>query len=69
MIVLPGPAIIVIPAGLAILAREFPWARKVLLWSKGLVSRLWSRIRAARRNQQPAIAVIVPPPLQGSGRA
>jgi len=27
MIVLPGPAILVIPAGLAILAIEFAWAR------------------------------------------
>jgi tellurite resistance protein TerC len=27
MIVLPGPAILVIPAGLAILAVEFAWAR------------------------------------------
>ena len=30
MIVLPGPAIVVIPAGLAILAVEFAWAREVL---------------------------------------
>lgn len=30
MIVLPGPAIVVIPAGLAILATEFVWARKLL---------------------------------------
>lgn len=30
MIVLPGPAIVVIPAGLAILATEFVWARVVL---------------------------------------
>lgn len=30
MIVLPGPAFIVIPAGLAILATEFLWARKLL---------------------------------------
>lgn len=30
MIVLPGPAFIVIPAGLAILATEFAWARHVL---------------------------------------
>jgi len=30
MIVLPGPAIVVIPAGLAILATEFLWARKLL---------------------------------------
>ena len=30
LIVLPGPAIIVIPAGLAILAVEFAWARRWL---------------------------------------
>ncbi len=30
MTVLPGPAIIVIPAGLAILATEFAWARHLL---------------------------------------
>ena len=28
--VLPGPAIVVIPIGLAILATEFVWARKLL---------------------------------------
>jgi hypothetical protein len=30
MTVLPGPAILVIPAGLAILATEFIWAKKLL---------------------------------------
>jgi len=30
MIVLPGPAFIVIPVGLAILATEFVWARRLL---------------------------------------
>jgi tellurite resistance protein TerC len=30
MIVLPGPAFIVIPAGLAILGLEFAWARRWL---------------------------------------
>jgi tellurite resistance protein TerC len=30
MIVLPGPAIVVIPVGLAILATEFAWARRWL---------------------------------------
>ncbi len=30
MLVLPGPAVVVIPAGLAILATEFPWARRLL---------------------------------------
>jgi uncharacterized protein (TIGR02611 family) len=31
MLVLPGPAFIVIPAGLAILAAEFVWARRLLV--------------------------------------
>jgi tellurite resistance protein TerC len=43
MIVLPGPAIIVIPAALAILATEFAWARRLL----HLV-----RDRIQRRNNQ-----------------
>ena len=30
MLVLPGPAIIVIPAALAILATEFVWARRLM---------------------------------------
>ena len=30
MIVLPGPAFVVIPVGLAILATEFLWAKKLL---------------------------------------
>lgn len=30
MLVLPGPALIVIPLGLAILAIDFPWARAVM---------------------------------------
>ncbi len=30
MIVLPGPAFIVIPIGLALLATEFIWARRLL---------------------------------------
>ncbi|HEU4480010.1 MAG TPA: PGPGW domain-containing protein [Pyrinomonadaceae bacterium] len=30
MLLLPGPAVIVIPAGLALLATEFAWARRLL---------------------------------------
>lgn len=30
MVVLPGPAFIFIPAGLAILATEYIWAKKIL---------------------------------------
>lgn len=31
LIVLPGPAVLVIPLGLAILATEFVWARRLLV--------------------------------------
>jgi uncharacterized protein (TIGR02611 family) len=34
MIVTPGPALVVIPVGLAILATEFAWARWLLKYSK-----------------------------------
>ncbi len=46
LIVLPGPAVIVIPLGLAILASEFTWARRVLKRGKILVGRV-------RRTVQP----------------
>jgi len=37
MIVLPGPAFIVIPAGLAILAIEFAWARRWLRSARAIL--------------------------------
>jgi tellurite resistance protein TerC len=39
MIVLPGPAIVFIPLGLAILATEFPWAKKWLSHARELIRR------------------------------
>lgn len=47
LIVLPGPAFLVIPAGLAILATEFLWARRLLREAKGLPARLLGRRRGA----------------------
>ena len=40
MVVLPGPAVVVIPIGLAILATEFVWARKLLNRVKSEAQRL-----------------------------
>ncbi len=40
MIVLPGPAIVVIPVGLAILATEFIWAKKLLVMVKERISNM-----------------------------
>jgi hypothetical protein len=37
MVVLPGPAFIVIPAGLAILAIEFAWARRWLRSARAIL--------------------------------
>ena len=44
-IFLPAPSIVVIPLGLAILAREFPWARRVLDWSREHARRSWMTVR------------------------
>ena len=41
MIVLPGPAFIMVPLGFAILATEFAWARRV--WRRGRI--LVARVR------------------------
>jgi tellurite resistance protein TerC len=45
MIVLPGPAFIVIPAGLAILALEFAWAKRWLVEVKVRGSDLFQGLR------------------------
>ncbi len=40
MIVLPGPAIVVIPIGLGILATEFIWERRLLIRAKDTFSEI-----------------------------
>lgn len=40
MIVLPGPAVVVIPVGLAVLATEFIWARRLLVTVKERIERM-----------------------------
>ena len=44
-IFLPAPSIVVIPLGLAILAREFLWARRARDWSREYVRRSWLVVR------------------------
>ena len=39
LIVLPGPAFIVIPIGLAILATEFAWAKSMVKRAKAMLGR------------------------------
>ena len=58
LIVLPGPAILVIPLGLAILATEFVWARWLLVRFKRKTRRLKNAIVRKmqgdrRENSQP----------------
>jgi uncharacterized protein (TIGR02611 family) len=58
LLVLPGPGVLVIAAGLAILATEFIWARRVWRNAKGTVAKVrrksgfrawWHRVKARRR--------------------
>ncbi|HEX7028747.1 MAG TPA: PGPGW domain-containing protein [Gammaproteobacteria bacterium] len=50
LLVLPGPAFLVIPAGLAILALEFAWARH---WLKVVRTRAGNALNGAKhRNKQ-----------------
>jgi len=44
MVVLPGPAFIVIPVGLGILATEFVWARRVLEKVKDKVNNIKDKL-------------------------
>lgn len=60
MLVTPGPALLVIPAGLAILGLEFAWARYWLRRARRTISNQGARVRAhqaerrsARRDGQP----------------
>jgi tellurite resistance protein TerC len=43
LIVLPGPAFIVIPIGLAILATEFAWAQRAVTKARAMVAKVRGR--------------------------
>lgn len=53
MLVLPGPAFLVIPLGLAILGTEFIWAKR---WLKKARELLPEKFRAAKKLNSPARA-------------
>jgi uncharacterized protein (TIGR02611 family) len=53
LIALPGPAVVVIPAGLAILALEFAWARRLLERAKEGASNGLRAARSYRSNAEP----------------
>jgi tellurite resistance protein TerC len=50
MIFLPGPAIIVIPAGLAVLSLEFAWAKRFLTRVRQGISEKQRRMRLKDRD-------------------
>ena len=49
LIVLPGPAVLVVPAGLAILGLEFRWARRWIQRAREMFDTAFSRKRVPRR--------------------
>jgi len=51
LVVLPGPAFVVIPVALAILATEFVWARRLLNRVKSEVGRLAGKFRGEQKNR------------------
>ena len=48
MIVLPGPALLMIPLGLAILSTEFQWARRCLRKARDYIKAGRNRLRRKR---------------------
>ena len=61
MLVLPGPAVVVIPAGLAILATEFRWARRLLHWVKRTAGRGLTSVRRRARAEPTEKSSVSPP--------
>jgi tellurite resistance protein TerC len=53
MIVLPGPAIVVIPLGLGILGLEFAWARHWLRKLKATANDVVNRVRGKPKDSNP----------------
>ncbi len=60
MVVLPGPAIVVVPIGLGVLGLEFAWARHWLRKLRATASDVINRVRG-RPRMEPGI---VPPPRE-----
>ena len=49
----PGPAIVVIPIGLGILATEFLWARRLLKKFKEKATQMANKARSKKKGSQP----------------
>ena len=48
MVVTPGPALVVVPAGLAVLSSDFAWARLALMKLKKRFKSIRARSKAAK---------------------
>ena len=64
MLVTPGPGLLLVAAGLAILAREFRWARRLL----ALVRRRLAGRSPRWRRRRATVTELDDPPPQGGGR-
>ena len=62
MLVTPGPALLVIPLGLGILATEFIWARSLLHRVKYHISNTADMVRNRKRTDSPLDPADSPPP-------
>ena len=62
MIVLPGPALVVIPLGLAILGVEYAWARRWLRKVRARTAELVARVRNNGRKPESSEAAETPNP-------
>ena len=78
MLVLPGPGVLVIAAGFAILATEFFWARRALRNAKGAVAKVrrktgfrvwWRRRKSPSTASPPCVPIPRQPKLAGQAKA
>jgi tellurite resistance protein TerC len=51
LLVLPGPALAVIPVGLALLALEFAWAERALQRTQDMAETVWRRARSGHERR------------------
>lgn len=52
MLVLPGPGLLVMFAGVAVLAAEFPWAGRLVVRIRVLATRIWVPVRRWLRRER-----------------
>ncbi|MEP7765389.1 PGPGW domain-containing protein [Sanguibacter sp. 25GB23B1] len=57
MLVLPGPGLVTMFAGVAVLSTEFPWASRLLHRVKVLATRAWEAFKATRAGQKVLVRV------------